>query len=96
MSPINPVSGLATPATLRECAASMTGHKEARPENGGVADRVEISEMAGSLNRLAHLPEDRARRIVDIRQAIAAGTYDTPEKMDAALDRVLEDLASEA
>jgi anti-sigma28 factor (negative regulator of flagellin synthesis) len=95
MDPISPLAGLATPATLRECAASVMGRKEDRPETASVADSVEISELAGLLNRLADLPADRARRIGDIRQAIAAGTYDTPERFDVAVDRLLRDVTSQ-
>ena len=33
---------------------------------------------------------DRAERIAAIRREIAAGTYDTPEKLSAALDSFLD------
>jgi hypothetical protein len=33
---------------------------------------------------------DRAERIAAIRREIAAGTYETPEKLSAALDAMLE------
>lgn len=33
---------------------------------------------------------DRAARIAAIRREIAAGTYETPEKLSAALDAMLE------
>jgi anti-sigma28 factor (negative regulator of flagellin synthesis) len=34
----------------------------------------------------------RWRRIEEIRRQIARGTYDTPDKWDALLDRLLRDL----
>ena len=36
--------------------------------------------------------EDRAARIAEIRRQIAAGTYDTPERMEAVLDAFLDRL----
>jgi hypothetical protein len=36
--------------------------------------------------------EIRHDLVARVRQAIAEGTYDTPEKMDIALQRLIEDL----
>ena len=36
--------------------------------------------------------EVRADLVARVRREIAAGTYDTPEKLEAALERLLEDL----
>ena len=41
------------------------------------------------LSRLAELPEARARKIVEIRNAIQNETYDTPEKLEIAVERIL-------
>ena len=37
--------------------------------------------------------EIRIDRVAEIRRQIADGNYETPEKMDAALDRLLDQLA---
>ncbi len=37
-------------------------------------------------------PPFRADLVAEIRRQIAAGTYDTPEKWEAALDRLLDRL----
>ena len=52
-------------------------------------DRVELSEHARFLDVLRRLPEVRLDRISELRQSIAAGEYDTDEKLDHALDRLL-------
>jgi hypothetical protein len=39
--------------------------------------------------------EIRADLVERVRREIAAGTYDTPEKWDAALDRLLDRLQEE-
>jgi hypothetical protein len=40
-------------------------------------------------------PEIRHDLVARVRRAIAAGEYDTPEKMEAALDRLLASLGSD-
>ena len=88
MNEINSISTLASSNTLREFADQSTR----RFDSGNTAvieDRVEISELAGFLSRLAELPEARARKIVDVRNAIQNETYETPEKLDIATDRML-------
>ncbi|WDQ18835.1 MULTISPECIES: flagellar biosynthesis anti-sigma factor FlgM [Rhodopirellula] len=62
-------------------------------------DQLDLSSAATSVNRLdsaspiAGGGEIRIDRVADIRRQIADGSYDTPEKMDAALDRFLDELA---
>ena len=58
-------------------------------------DRVELSDHARFLDQLRHLPDVRQEHIEQIRQAIADGTYETPEKIEIALGRLLEDLLSQ-
>lgn len=38
--------------------------------------------------------EDRARRIDNVRRAIAAGTYPSEEKLQVAMKRMLDELAN--
>ena len=92
MNEINPIGGLATSATLREFANPSSKHAGVVDGGADVSDRVEISELASFLSRLAELPESRARRIVDVRSALLNGTYESPEKLDVAVSRLLDDL----
>ncbi len=93
MNEVNAVHGLATTATLREFA-NQSARQNNRADSSSPNDSVEISELATFLNRLAELPEARARKIVELRNAINEGTYDTPEKLEVAIDRMLNDLAT--
>ena len=50
---------------------------------------------AGNVNRLAATEgttggDIRIDRVADMRRQIASGNYETPEKLDAALDRMLD------
>ena len=53
-------------------------------------DRVEVSPVALYLNKLKDLPI-RQDLVDTIRQQIAQGTYDTPDKLDAAVSELLGD-----
>jgi len=48
--------------------------------------------LAAWIRRAKQLPEVRTDLIERIKAEIAAGTYETPEKIEAAIDRLLEDL----
>ena len=56
------------------------------------ADQVDISQQADIVSRVRELPEIRADRVAEIRAAIEEGVYDTDEKLDIALDRLLEEI----
>ena len=88
MNEINMIGTLATSPTLRDFA----NQPYLRSDSGNTAvleDSVEISELADFLGRLAELPEARARKIVEIRSAILNETYESPEKLEIAVERIL-------
>ena len=57
-----------------------------------LGDQVEVSQMATYLNKLRQLPPVRQDLVESARAEIAGDTYDTPEKFNAALDELLNDL----
>jgi len=54
-------------------------------------DEAEISVVGRMLSRLSDLPI-RQDLVDRVREEIAAGTYDTPEKLQAAVDSLLDDM----
>ena len=65
-------------------------------QSAGVAtprDHVEISPLGQMLDGISRLPEIRHEKVEEIRQQIASGTYETPEKIQVALDRLLDELS---
>ena len=54
-------------------------------------DQLDISPEADMVSRIHEMPDIRADRVAQIRQAIQDGTYETEEKMSMALDRMLDD-----
>jgi negative regulator of flagellin synthesis FlgM len=59
--------------------------------NGRAGDRVELSAHARLLDRLLQLPDVRIELVEAVRQAIRDGTYETPEKLEVAVRRLLEE-----
>lgn len=61
--------------------------------NATGADQLDISREADMVSRARELPEVRTDRVADIRAQIQAGTYETPDKLDAALGRLLDEMS---
>ena len=68
---------------------------EAQPTSQKAEDQVEISEVAQLLVKLSELPEVHEDKVQELREAIARGDYETPDKIEVAVDRILEELALE-
>lgn len=64
----------------------------AEPKTLAPRDEVAISAAGMMLEKLHESPELRAARLAEIKAAIEAGTYETPEKLEAALSRMLDEL----
>ena len=58
----------------------------------GQADQLDISAAADAAASAAENAEIRSDLVARVRQEIAAGTYETPEKLDAALDNFLDQI----
>ena len=56
------------------------------------ADSVEISEMAKFLEKLSRLPDIRQDKVDAVRAELQRGTYETPEKLEQAINALIEDL----
>jgi negative regulator of flagellin synthesis FlgM len=59
---------------------------------GTPRDHVEISPLGQMLDGISQLPEIRYEKVEEIRRQIAAGSYETSERLELALDRLLEEL----
>ena len=54
-------------------------------------DQVDISAEAQSISQTSG--EFRSDRVNEIRAQISSGVYETPEKIDAAMSRLLDEIA---
>lgn len=86
------------PSQLHGPQAISSPHLRGAPvgQTGAVAgpqDELQISN-AGRLVDLANqAPGIRQDRVDSIRAQLAAGTYETPDKLDTALSRFLDEVA---
>lgn len=55
-------------------------------------DRVEVSEVARWLEEMNRLPAVREDKVAAARAAIAAGNYDSDEKLSLAINRMIDDI----
>jgi len=90
MSEINPI-GRPSVAALNSYGKTSSKPSEvngsARP-----TDQAEFSNNARLLSLLNDLPEVREDLVARVRGEIEDGTYETPDKIDALLDSLAEDL----
>ena len=54
---------------------------------------MDISREASLISQIRDLPDIRADRVAEIRAALAEGTYETDQKLDIAVERLLDELA---
>ena len=55
-------------------------------------DKLDISAEAQLIDQVHELPDIRTDRVADIRAQIDAGIYETDEKLDVALGRLLDEI----
>ncbi len=61
------------------------------PQRTPRTDEAQISPEARLLEKLRRLPPIREEKVEALRQQIAEGTYETQERLQAALERYLRD-----
>jgi negative regulator of flagellin synthesis FlgM len=61
------------------------------PAQVRVTDRLELSGV-GHLLQTLKTNDIRADKVASVKSAIEAGTYETEEKLNAAIDRLLDDV----
>ena len=67
--------------------------KPAPPDHSAsIQDELEISDAGRMVDRVRDVPEIRQKRVDQIRAEIAAGTYETDEKLQIAIGRLLDEI----
>jgi len=59
-----------------------------------ILDNLNNTPLGQVLKTIASLPEIRQEKVLDIRRQISQGQYDLNQRLDIALEKVLEDLTS--
>ena len=68
-----------------------SGYHSRTPRTGRATDSVELSDHSKLLDRLRQLPDVRQGLVDRIRQEITDGKYETPGKLDNAIDGVFRE-----
>jgi len=84
-TPTNRTEGVARAGARQDRSAGA----QTRTERG--EDRVEVSSLARLLQQLRDVPDVREDLVERVRAQVEAGTYLTPDKLDAALDEMIAD-----
>ena len=59
-----------------------------------ILENINTTPIGQVLKKIALLPEVRKEKILDVRQQLTEGKYNLNERLDVALDKVLEDLTT--
>jgi negative regulator of flagellin synthesis FlgM len=68
------------------------GNAPAASPTADVRDVLQISEPARLAGQLSEIPDIRQNRVDSIRTAIAQGTYESADKLNVALERLLDEI----
>ena len=71
---------------------SLTGNEDMLLEQ--ILENVNSTPIGQVLKKIASLPEVRKKKVLNVRQQLSEGHYDLNERLDRALDKVLEDLTA--
>ncbi len=59
-----------------------------------ILENINTTPIGQVLKKIASLPEVRKEKVLDLRQQLSKGDYSLNERLDVALDKVLEDLTA--
>ncbi|MCL2700836.1 MAG: flagellar biosynthesis anti-sigma factor FlgM [Phycisphaerae bacterium] len=89
MTNIQGIGQGAVPAIQPTAQASQSAYT-ASPQ--AIGDTIEISSVARLTAAVHTLPDVRAELVERVKADIAAGTYETPDRIDVALERLMDDM----
>ena len=92
MNEVGPISDPQAPVAVKN-GRQPRHTSQAAARTTRASDCAEFSQAARLLSKLAELPDVRQDLIDRVRAEIDAGTYETSERIDAAIDRLPEDLS---
>jgi hypothetical protein len=59
-----------------------------------ILNNINTTPIGQVLRKIASLPEIRREKVLDVRRQLTEGKYDLDERLDIALDKVLEQLTA--
>ena len=93
---INRIHGVVPPTAANGVESVQSIQANAAPVGpGSISDIVELSAAAQLVAKVHQLPEIRTELVERIKAEIAAGTYETPERLEIAVSRLTDELFGE-
>jgi negative regulator of flagellin synthesis FlgM len=89
ISPIGPN----TPITRLQGSKATDTTSGSQDAGGTATDTVEISDSARYLAEIKKLPDTRDSKVQQMRDQIASGQFETPERIDGTVDRLMQEFA---
>ena len=74
------------------CVNSENTNQEVDDLMESILENINTTPIGRVLKRIAYLPEISRGKVLSVRRQITEGTYDVADRLDDALDRVIEDL----
>ena len=90
MTEVNGVQPARAPKQIEPVNPVEATNRPAAPQPAG--DVVEIADLAKLAARIQEVPEVRSELVERVKAEIAAGTYETPERLEIAVQRLMEEL----
>jgi hypothetical protein len=87
---ISPI-GSNSPITRLQGSTAVGFSQGSQDVGRSVSDSVEFSDTARYLGELKNLPDVRQDKVQAARDAIAAGKFETPERLNGTVDALLRD-----
>ncbi len=94
---IHNIHGVQGPAAARPVEPACAVPPSAAPvqQAPGISDVVEISQVAKLAGMIQQIPDVRVDLVQRIRAEIAAGVYETSEKLEIAINNLVDELLGE-
>ncbi len=90
---IHGAGGMQGPQPIYPRLAAFSVDAGQTVQAGAPRDHVEISPLGKMLDGISRLPEIRHEKVEEVRAQIASGVYETPAKLELALDRLMDELS---
>ena len=90
ISPIGPN----TPITRLQGSKATDVPQSSQDVSTSKTDTVEISDSARYLGEIKKLPDIRLDKVQQARDLIASGQFETPDRINGTVDRLLQELTS--
>jgi len=90
ISPIGPN----TPITRLQGSKATDISQSSQDVSTSKTDTVEISDSARYLGEIKKLPDIRQDKVQQARDLIASGQFETPDRINGTVDRLLQELTT--